>query len=63
MTLEHRPDGTYVCNECQFIFGENFVKDLADKFDGWHYIWHNIVMVTDEDGNVPERFRDISNGE
>ena len=64
--LEQKPDGTYYCSECQFIFGENFVDDLGDEFDGWHTAWHEIVIESEKPNgidNLPAGFLDIAQGE
>lgn len=64
--LEQKPDGTHYCPECQFIFGENFVEDLGEDFEGWHLNWHDVVITSQMPNsitNLPDSFKDIANGE
>jgi hypothetical protein len=62
MTLTKNEDGTYTCNECLFVFGQDTLSKLGDGFGEYHTRLHAIVM-TNRESNVPERFKDISNGE
>lgn len=57
--LTENMDGTYTCSECMFVFGKTTVEE--SNFDDYHDQLHSIVMVQTK--NLPERFRDISNGE
>ncbi len=62
MTLTKNEDGTYTCNECLFVFGQETLSKLGDGFGEYHTRLHSIV-INNKENNVPERFRDIGNGE
>ena len=54
-----KDNNTYYCDECQFVFGEQFVADLGPNFDGYHEGLHKNLGMT----NIPDRFKDIAQGE
>lgn len=58
MTLTQNPDGTYTCQECQFVFGKGMMAELGDGFNTYHTRLHTIVIK-----NIPNKFKDIAQGE
>ena len=59
--MEDRGNTLY-CAECNFVFGKEFVKDLGKNFDSYHAGLHRTVII-DTSKQLPDKFRDIANGE